>query len=54
MYAIRSYYDVDRVRAHPLGGELERHPRARGRLEEDAEHGAAAQRRHLLDGALGA
>jgi hypothetical protein len=41
--------DVDHVGAHPLAGDLERHPRAGGVLEEDRHHGAAAQRRQLLD-----
>ena len=42
----------DRVRREPLGRELERRRRPRRGLEEDAQHGAAAQRRQLLDLAL--
>ncbi len=38
--------------AQPAGGQLERATGAGGRLEEDVDDRAAAQRRHLLDVAL--
>ena len=41
--------DVQRVGAQALLGDLERGARARARLEEQVDHGLAAQRRHLLD-----
>ena len=40
---------AERVGAQPLLGQLERHARARARLEEQVDDGAAAQRRHFLD-----
>ena len=43
--------DVQRVGAQALLGDLERRAGARARLEEQVDDGAAAQRRHLLDGA---
>ena len=44
--------DVDRVGRQPLGGDLERGPRAGRRLEEQVDDRLPPQRRHLLDGAL--
>ena len=41
--------DVDHVGAHPLAGDLERHPGAGGVLVEHRDHRAAAQRRQLAD-----
>src|SRR3954451_1107167 len=45
--------EVDDVRAEPLGGRLERDPGARRVLEEQVDHGAAAQRGQLLDRPVG-
>ena len=45
--------EVDDVGAQALGRELERRARARGGLVEEVQDGAAAQRRHLLDLAIG-
>ena len=50
--ARRADGDVERVGAEALLGDLERRARARARLEEQVDDGAAAQRRHLLDRAL--
>src|ERR1051325_1746971 len=44
--------DVDGVGAQALLGELERDPGPGGGLEEEIDDGLAAERRHLLDGAL--
>src|SRR5438477_446302 len=44
--------DVHRVGAQALLGELERDPGPGGGLEEEIDDGLAAERRHLLDGAL--
>ena len=41
--------DVDHVGAHPLAGDLERHPGAGRVLVEHRDHRAAAQRRQLPD-----
>ncbi len=45
--------EVDDVRAEPLGRGLEGDPGAGGVLEEQVDHGAAAQRRQLLDRPVG-
>ena len=45
--------DADVVGAQALGGDLERRARARAGLVEEADDRLAAQRRHLLDVALG-
>ncbi len=49
----RADVEVDHVGGQPLGGDLERRPRARRVLEEQVEHRPAAQQRHLLHVALG-
>jgi len=43
---------VEDVRRQSLGGQLEGHPRAGAGLEEEVDHGLAAQQRHLADRAL--
>ena len=45
--------EVDDVGGQPLGRRLERDPGAGGVLEEEVDHGAAAQRRQLLDRPVG-
>ena len=45
--------EVDDVGREPLGGGLERDPGAGGVLEEQVDHGPAAQRRQLLDRPVG-
>ena len=45
--------EVDHVRGQPLGGQLERDPGAGGVLEEQVDHGAAAQRGQLAHLAAG-
>src|SRR6202000_1302077 len=45
--------EVDDVGGERLGGQLEGAARARGRLVEEVQHAPSAQRRDLLDLALG-